>query len=87
MVLHYLGFLILIYCSHFLFLLLLSHQADNIVNVVDMNNTPLVISHRLSPATMPPMEKVMPSHLALQEILIVGNCSDQVGEEERGRGH
>lgn len=43
-----------------------------------MNNAPLVISHRLSAANMPPMEKVMPSHLTLQEILLVGNCSDQV---------
>lgn len=53
-------------------------QADNIVTVVDLNNCPLVISHRLSAATTPPMEKVMPSHLTLQEIIIVGNCTDQV---------
>ncbi|XP_017462723.1 PREDICTED: protein SCAI-like, partial [Rhagoletis zephyria] len=52
--------------------------SDNIVNVVDMNNTPLVISHRMSAGNVPPMEKVMPSHLALQEVMIIGNCSDQV---------
>jgi hypothetical protein len=53
-------------------------KADNIVTVVDMDNIPLVISHRLSPSNTPPMEKVLSSHLTLQEILIVGNCSDQV---------
>jgi hypothetical protein len=53
-------------------------KADNIITVVDMDNIPLVISHRLSPSNTPPMEKVVSSHLTLQEILIVGNCSDQV---------
>ena len=53
-------------------------KADNIVTVVDMDNIPLIISHRLSPMNTPPMEKVVSSHLTLQEILIVGNCSDQV---------
>lgn len=48
------------------------------MTVVDMNNAPLVISHRLNTNNTPPMEKVLSSHLILQEILIVGNCTDQV---------
>ncbi|XP_046912223.1 protein SCAI [Dermatophagoides farinae] len=53
-------------------------EADNVLAVISMNKTPLILSHRMTPLNVPPMEKVMPSHLVLQEILIVGNCSDQV---------
>ena len=38
----------------------------------------MVISHRLSPMTTPPLEKIATSHLTLQEIIIVGNVCDQV---------
>ncbi|KPM02146.1 hypothetical protein QR98_0005530 [Sarcoptes scabiei] len=53
-------------------------EADNVLAVISMNKTPLIVSHRMTSMNVPPLEKVMPSHLVLQEILIVGNCSDQV---------
>jgi hypothetical protein len=34
--------------------------------------------YRLSPLTTPPVEKSPMMNLTLQEILIVGNCNDQV---------
>ena len=43
-----------------------------------MNSIPLIISHRLSPGNIPPMEKVMASQLTLQEVILVGNCAEQV---------
>lgn len=33
---------------------------------------------RLSPLTTPPVEKSTIMNLSLQEIVIIGNCSDQV---------
>lgn len=56
-------------------------EADHLVNVVDLDSSTIVLSHRLSPLNTPPMEKVqVPScHLSLQEILIIGNCNEQVG--------
>src|SRR4051812_14075654 len=43
-----------------------SLQADNLTTVIDLDNMPLVISHRLSPMTTPPLEKIATSHLMLQ---------------------
>ena len=51
---------------------------DNLVTVVDLDNIPMIISHRLSPLNTPPLEKIPISHLSLQEIIIVGNVCDQV---------
>jgi len=34
--------------------------------------------YRLSPLTTPPVEKSPIMNLTLQEILIIGNCNDQV---------
>ncbi len=53
-------------------------QADNTVNVVDVDNSSIVLSHRLNPLNTPPLEKGTPIYLTLQEILIVGNCHEQV---------
>ncbi|XP_074603750.1 protein SCAI [Brevipalpus obovatus] len=53
-------------------------ESDNLVNVLDVDNIPMVLSARLSTRTIPPMEKVRPSNLSLQEILIVGNVCDQI---------
>ncbi|KAI1289391.1 Protein SCAI [Halotydeus destructor] len=53
-------------------------EADNLTTVIDLDNIPMVLSHRLSPATMAPSEKIAASHLSLQEIIIVGNVCDQV---------
>ncbi|XP_025112792.1 protein SCAI-like isoform X2 [Pomacea canaliculata] len=53
-------------------------EADNIINVVDMDSSSIVLSHRLTPLNTPPLEKGAPVYLTLQEILIVGNCHEQV---------
>ncbi|KAB7501564.1 Protein SCAI [Armadillidium nasatum] len=53
-------------------------DADNGVNVLDMDSNTIVLSHRLSGHNTPPMEKSTNINLSLQEILIVGNCTDQV---------
>jgi len=53
-------------------------EADNIVNVVDVDSSSIVLSHRLTPMNTPPLEKGTPVYLTLQEILIVGNCHEQV---------
>ncbi|GIY08979.1 protein SCAI [Caerostris extrusa] len=52
-------------------------EADNLVNITDVNSAPVVLSHRLNPLNSPPVEKLPTNHLTLQEILIVGNCCDQ----------
>lgn len=53
-------------------------QADNIINVVDVDSNAIVLSHRLTPLNTPPLDKGSPVYLTLQEILIVGNCHEQV---------
>ncbi|KAL1131066.1 hypothetical protein AAG570_012303 [Ranatra chinensis] len=53
-------------------------KADGIVSVLHADSNTIVISHRLSPLTTPPVEKSTIMNLSLQEIVIVGNCNDQV---------
>lgn len=53
-------------------------QADNIISVVDVDSSSIVLSHRLTPMNTPPLDKGTPVYLTLQEILIVGNCNEQV---------
>ncbi|XP_050702874.1 protein SCAI-like isoform X2 [Eriocheir sinensis] len=53
-------------------------DADNTINVLDMDSNTIVLSHRLSGHNTPPVEKTPLMTLTLQEILIVGNCNDQV---------
>ena len=53
-------------------------DADNAVNVLDMDSNTIVLSHRLSTHCTPPVEKTITSNYSLQEILIIGNCNDQV---------
>ncbi|KAK7491648.1 hypothetical protein BaRGS_00017101 [Batillaria attramentaria] len=53
-------------------------EADNIINVVDVDSSAIVLSHRLTPINTPPLDKGSPVYLTLQEILIVGNCHEQV---------
>lgn len=48
------------------------------VTVVDLDNIPMVLSHRLGLMNTPPLEKVSLTPLSLQEIIIVGNVCDQV---------
>ncbi|XP_068913077.1 protein SCAI isoform X3 [Tenebrio molitor] len=52
--------------------------ADSLVTVLHADTNPIVLSHRLSPLTTPPVEKSQYMNLTLQEILIVGSASEQV---------
>ncbi|XP_046997506.1 protein SCAI isoform X1 [Schistocerca americana] len=53
-------------------------KADGVVSVLHADSNTIVLSHRLSPLTTPPVEKSPIMNLTLQEILIIGNCNDQV---------
>ena len=53
-------------------------EADAMVTVVNVDSTPIVLPHRLTPSTTPPLEKGIPTYLQLTEILVVSNCYDQV---------
>ena len=52
-------------------------DAETLVTVTDVDQTPIVISHRLNPLNTPPAEKLAVNPLQLYEILIVGNICDQ----------
>ncbi|KAK6628651.1 hypothetical protein RUM43_002466 [Polyplax serrata] len=53
-------------------------KADGLVSVLHADSNTIVLSHRLSPMTTPPVEKTSIMNLTLQEILIIGNSADQV---------
>lgn len=53
-------------------------KAESAVGVLHSDSNPIVLTHRLGPQTCPPVERSPPMCLSLQEILIVGNCADQV---------
>ncbi|KAF4521725.1 hypothetical protein B566_EDAN012173 [Ephemera danica] len=53
-------------------------KSDSVVSVLHADSNAIVLSHRLSPLTTPPVEKAPIMSLTLQEILIIGNCTDQV---------
>ncbi|XP_065352751.1 protein SCAI isoform X2 [Cloeon dipterum] len=53
-------------------------KSDSVISVLHADSNPIILSHRLSPLTTPPVEKAPIMNLSLQEILIIGNCSDQV---------
>ncbi|XP_066581314.1 protein SCAI [Prorops nasuta] len=53
-------------------------KAESAVGVLHSDSNPVVLTHRLGPTTCPPVERSPPMCLSLQEILIVGNCADQV---------
>ena len=46
--------------------------------VINGNVECVTLVYRLSPLTTPPVEKSPIMNLTLQEILIIGNCNDQV---------
>lgn len=55
-------------------------KAESAVGVLHADsNAPVVLTHRLGALSSPPVERSPPMCLSLQEILIVGNCADQVG--------
>ncbi|KAJ8687938.1 hypothetical protein QAD02_023733 [Eretmocerus hayati] len=51
--------------------------AESAVEVLE-SNIPVVLTHRLGQNDSPPVDRSTPPCLSLQEILIVGNCADQV---------
>ncbi|XP_015430047.1 PREDICTED: protein SCAI isoform X2 [Dufourea novaeangliae] len=54
-------------------------KAETALGVVHTDSSnPVILTHRLGPQTSPPVERTPPMCLSLQEILIVGNCADQV---------
>ncbi|EEB18750.1 conserved hypothetical protein [Pediculus humanus corporis] len=53
-------------------------KADGLVSVLHSDSNAIVLSHRLSPMTTPPVERSSIMNLTLQEILIIGNSADQV---------
>ena len=54
-------------------------KAESAVAVLHTEtNAPIVLTHRLGPLSSPPVERSPLMCLSLQEILIVGNCADQV---------
>lgn len=54
-------------------------KSETVIGVMHNDSVPVVLSHRLGPMSCPPIEQRSQSMcLSLQEILIVGNCADQV---------
>ena len=54
-------------------------EADNLVSIVDVDNSTVVLSHRLTPYNTPPLDMgVAPNKFTLAEVLLVGNATDQV---------
>ncbi|VEL28017.1 unnamed protein product [Protopolystoma xenopodis] len=52
-------------------------EADSICPVLDSDNMPIVVTHRMNMGSCPSIEKAMSSDLHLSEIIIVGNCYEQ----------
>ena len=52
-------------------------EADTVVNVLDSDSNTIVLSHRLNPLITPPLERSPIMTLSLQEVIIVGNLSEQ----------
>lgn len=53
-------------------------ESDTFLNVIDGDSNSLVLSHRLSPMMIPPVERSPVMTLSLQQVIIVGNLSEQV---------
>ena len=54
-------------------------ESDSLVRVLDSeSNSSVVLSHRLNPMITPPLERSPVMTLSLQEVIIVGNLTDQV---------
>ncbi|XKL60173.1 hypothetical protein PGB90_001189 [Kerria lacca] len=56
--------------------------ADTVVNILHADQNTIVLSHRLSPQTTPPVERSSAMTLTLQEIILIGNVNDQVKYSE-----
>ena len=53
-------------------------ESDSFLNVVDADSNSIVLSHRLSGMLTPPVERSPVMTLTLQQVIIVGNLSEQV---------
>ncbi|XP_026761617.1 protein SCAI [Galleria mellonella] len=53
-------------------------HAEPVVTVIHPDNYPVILSHRLSSITTPPVERSPQMTLSLQEVLIIGSSSQQV---------
>ena len=53
-------------------------EADTVANVLDSDSNSIVLSHRLNPLITPPVERSPIMTLSLQEVIIVGNVTDQI---------
>jgi hypothetical protein len=54
-------------------------EADNIVSIVDVDNSTVVLSHRLTAYNTPPLEMSIALKYTLAEVLLVGgNAVEQV---------
>lgn len=56
--------------------------ADTVVNILHADQNTIVLTHRLTPHTTPPVERSSQMTLSLQEIILIGNVSDQVKYSE-----
>ncbi|XP_063372690.1 protein SCAI [Cydia amplana] len=52
-------------------------QAEPVISVIHPDNHPVILSHRLSSLTTPPVERSPQMTLSLQEVLIIGSSSLQ----------
>ena len=53
-------------------------EADTVVNVLDSDSNSIILSYRLNPLITPPVERSPIMTISLQEVIIVGNVTDQV---------
>ena len=53
-------------------------ECDSFLSIIDGDSNSIVLSHRLSPLMIPPVERSPVMTLTLQQVIIVGNLSDQV---------
>ncbi|KAK7578269.1 hypothetical protein V9T40_010474 [Parthenolecanium corni] len=51
--------------------------AEAVVNILHSDQNAIVLSHRLTPRTTPPVERLAAMTLSLHEIIIIGNVTDQ----------
>ncbi|XP_006814822.1 protein SCAI-like, partial [Saccoglossus kowalevskii] len=53
-------------------------DAEQIINVIETDTKPLVLTHRLSKDGVPALDRGQHVYLTLQEALIIGNCNEQI---------
>lgn len=53
-------------------------EAESLCSVVNTDSSPTIIAHRLCSLGSPKVSKTGPGYLQLSEVIIVGNCYDQI---------